>query len=1035
MKTANAATLPALPRISTGNPALDRWVQAVTERLEVREGSRGNPNERAVTVRELRDLGFYGLGDGSSQAGNVLTVNADGTYSSMTPDAFSESIRKSKLYKDLMKRLDDVTRFDGLPEQVKAILLNDLAAEAAKRGADIQRLEHKIQSATESLAYTVEEVTASVQGSIAGVRETVFASATESNATAGVVTQLIANLDGTGSATAEQSLVVIADRTAGLSSQYMLKLNAGKAVTAVGLLASEDPMGLKESKFIVQADQFVLTGTYTYMQGDASSTPSETPPLATTAGDTWYNTRTNISYRAAGGTWNAYTQPIPFGVDMTTNTTFINGQLRVTGSGQTLDALASGSAGTSAGIAYAYKRSATDLIVGWSPTANGPGAITWTFASGSITTPATDALLNGWTKAIPAGTDPLYVTVSSAANTAATDDIAATEWAAPVLLVANGTNGTNGVDGLNVATAILYQRNASSTVGPTAQANTVTYTFGTGGMTGMSAGWTASIPSASGGAYLWVTRATASATTATDTLAVGEWSTPVLYTQDGIGGVNGRAVSLSTGAYSTVVPYDAAGNRISGGNSYVNVTATAFNCTGTPYYEFFLDGSSVQASGTSTSYTYNKQALFTSMPDVVRVDLRDGSPGGPVVGSDQISFIGVQQGGNGVSAVLSNDSHTLPTTTAGVVTYTGSGTTFQVYEGATALTFSANSASYPATAGQFNATVSGSSITAGGISGTGTSTGTVAQHSGMSATTATVTLTLYIRLSTGATLLLTKLQTLSQSLQGATGATGPTSTTPGPTGTRGTIVTKTTSSGTAANAAAAVMAVTSATGALPATPIKGDIVYYPGGALECTAAGNPGSWSGVAAYIDGSLVATGTIAASQLSATAIDGKTITGATLQTAASGARYIISSYSIAGYNASNTQTVNIDMSTATAQFLKSGFGPAVIGTNTGTETGVQGQSSGSGAGVYGNSATGTGVVGFSSSYGVGVSGSSTSGYGASFTGNTTRSPLALGSLASKPTTGTTGDICVMNPGVGYRLCLNIAGTWYYMTNMTAF
>lgn len=764
MKPSNAAKLPGIPAVTQSN--LLQVVQALVERSEVREGARGNPFERAVTVRELKDMGFTGFGggySGSNQTGSVLTVNPDGTYSAMSPDAFADSIRKSKLYHDLMKRLDDATRFDDLPEQIRAILLKDIAAEAAKRGADIQRVEYKLQSATESLAYTVEEVTASVAGSMAGVRETVFASAAETNATAGKVTQLVASLDGTGSATIEESLAVIANRTDGLTSQYMLKLNAGKAVTGFGLLASEDPTGLTESKFIIQADQFALTGTYTYMQGDMSSTPPVAEPSAAVAGQTWYNTRTNLSYRAAGGVWTAYIQPIPFGVDMTTNTTYINGQLRVgSAGGVALDDVVAGSLGTSTAIGYAYKRSATDLIAVWNATTNGPGAVTWTFASGSITTPATDALGNGWTKSIPNGTDPLYVTVCTAANTTATDSIADTEWATPALLTKNGTDGSNG---LNVATAILYQRNASATVGPTAQANTVAFTFATGAMSGMSAGWTTAIPAASSGAYLWVTRATASGTGATDTLATGEWSAPVLYTQDGINGTNG---------------------------------------------------------------------------------------------------------------------------------------------------------------------------------------------------------------------------------------------------TRGTIVAKITGAWDATTAAAAVSAIATAAGSTPTTPIKGDIVYYTGGANECTVAGSPGTWGAVAAYIDGSLVVSGTISGTQISATAIDGKTITGATMQTSASSLvdKYVISGSSIVGYDATDMVRTQIDCHIGYGYFKNTTSTAAVNGLNTGT-------------GLAGS---------FSAISGSAILAYATSGYGAELRGNATQSPLALGALTATPSSAVNGDIyCNNSATVANRgLYAYVSGAW---------
>lgn len=50
------ARLPALPAVHLVDAALSRWVQAVTERLEVREGSRGDAAERAVRVGDLGAL-------------------------------------------------------------------------------------------------------------------------------------------------------------------------------------------------------------------------------------------------------------------------------------------------------------------------------------------------------------------------------------------------------------------------------------------------------------------------------------------------------------------------------------------------------------------------------------------------------------------------------------------------------------------------------------------------------------------------------------------------------------------------------------------------------------------------------------------------------------------------------------------------------------------------------------------------------------------------------------------------------------------
>lgn len=188
-----------------------------------------------------------------------------------------------------------------------------------------------------------------------------------------------------------------------------------------------------------------------------------------------------------------------------------------------------GPAGLTTALVYIFKRSASAPAL---PTAT----VTYTFASGAIT-----GLDNGWTAAVPAGTNPLYVSVATASSSGASDTIAAGEWATPVVLAQNGTdgtNGTNGTNGLNVATAFLYQRTATNVAPSVTTTGSATYTFSTGAITGQPAGWLAAVP-ASGGAYLWVIQATASNTTATDSIANTEWSAPALLTQDGANGTNG----------------------------------------------------------------------------------------------------------------------------------------------------------------------------------------------------------------------------------------------------------------------------------------------------------------------------------------------------------------------------------------------------------------------------------------------------------------------------------------------------------------
>ena len=96
---------------------------------------------------------------------------------------------------------------------------------------------------------------------------------------------------------------------------------------------------------------------------------------------------------------------------------------------------------------------------------------------------------------------------------------------------------SGGGDGLNNATILLYQRGATAPPKPTAG---VTYTFATASLSPTSAlnGWTQAIPAINGNPC-WVIAATASATTATDTIGVSEWSTPIRFVEDGATGSSG----------------------------------------------------------------------------------------------------------------------------------------------------------------------------------------------------------------------------------------------------------------------------------------------------------------------------------------------------------------------------------------------------------------------------------------------------------------------------------------------------------------
>ena len=131
-----------------------------------------------------------------------------------------------------------------------------------------------------------------------------------------------------------------------------------------------------------------------------------------------------------------------------------------------------------------------------------------------------------------------------------------------------------------------------------------------------------------------------------------------------------------------------------------------------------------------------------------------------------------EKGDSALAVIMPNDAHTLPASSAGMVSsYTGSGTTIEVMDGSTKL-----SASSTATTSAFRITSTSvspaSSITVGAITYSGT-TATVAAHSAMGNSNDTVQITYNITAyrANGTAVNLTKVQTLTKSKEGAAGQT------------------------------------------------------------------------------------------------------------------------------------------------------------------------------------------------------------------------------------------------------------------------
>lgn len=274
VRDTGVAKLPAIPAIAPDGSNAAAVMNAMKERLEVREGSRGNPHERAVTVREFAEMAkVVEKMEPVVAAVDAILGGGGAGSASRAIDAFTKSIKELPLYKDLMKRLDDPSRFDKLPAEIREVLLRSIAEEAAKRGAEITRVEKVLQDARRSLSFEIKTVTAAVQQAQAGIREVTFATAEANFAQAGKITQLEASLgnyyqDGQpGRALLEEQMTVTADRVAGLSSQYTLKVQAGKAIAGIGLAATENTDGNATSALIISADKFAIVNPSTYTAG------------------------------------------------------------------------------------------------------------------------------------------------------------------------------------------------------------------------------------------------------------------------------------------------------------------------------------------------------------------------------------------------------------------------------------------------------------------------------------------------------------------------------------------------------------------------------------------------------------------------------------------------------------------------------------------------------------------------------------------------------------------------------------------------
>jgi hypothetical protein len=150
--------------------------------------------------------------------------------------------------------------------------------------------------------------------------------------------------------------------------------------------------------------------------------------------------------------------------------------------------------------------------------------------------------------------------------------------------------------------------------------------------------------------------------------------------------IYGTAVKLTTTSQTAV--YDGSGSP-DPDPSTTTMTATTTGFTGSPYYEFLVNGVS-QVNSTTSTYTYTFPTTHTTNPDEVTVRVRETETG-DILAEDVMSMHCLLSGGTSVSIVLDNEQHTFATASDGTLTTTGSSTDIDVYIGSSQLSYDGSS--------------------------------------------------------------------------------------------------------------------------------------------------------------------------------------------------------------------------------------------------------------------------------------------------------------------------------------------------------
>jgi len=658
-------TLPGLGSVPSRMEDVPKWLGGVKETLEVWTGARGSKFDSVVTWRDLASMGIItgdfrgarfstGRPTGEIGAGGVLIQNGNGTYVQVSIEAFAEKIRNTGLYRDLNKRLNDPTRFDALPAAIRDILLKDIAAEARERGADIRRIETKIQEAGRSMAVLREEVTAAVDTAVAGVRTTAFAYAAPGRAAAGIATQVKARLDDVdGEGVTIEELMYGTAGYDGVMGQYTVKIDANGALAGFGLTATNYD-GTPDSAFIIRADRFaIVSPTY-----------------------------------AGGMTLSPSSSLIPFGVDA--SGVYINGSVRINSTSTTLDSLANDIGVNIASTSEFFKvdtaGAAVNSTITLTATLQGglTGTVTWTASAGWTGTPPTGT--NTWTvNAADQSADAVTYTATKVdgADTYTDSFTIVRLRDGSDALTAILTNESHGIPAAANGTSPVFT-GAGGTMkvyrGTTLLTSGVTFAIASGGNPD---GVTASINSSTGvysatAAGTWAAGSAVTTITFEATVTASSTVLPKVFTLtknlQGAAGASSPAVRAQPTSLVFRVAKD-------GSVSPASISIDAFRQNTSDTVSWATSPAITGLNGTTglTKTIYPSTTTpHMGSNNAVAITITCGAL------SDYLTIVKVYEGSDAVTAILSNEAHTIPADAAGgSLNLTGASTTMSVLIGAT----------------------------------------------------------------------------------------------------------------------------------------------------------------------------------------------------------------------------------------------------------------------------------------------------------------------------------------------------------------